>query len=125
LIPQWLNAVSPEDRQEIAKHLPVPDQAKKGKLITIKEGFDSPSNNFFWEAVEQWQDILSIGGFEKTAESSIKKDFKDSSFKDENYENYWGERLKRDEKSKTKATSSRGGKARGRGRGRGRRASRS
>lgn len=128
MIPQWFNALSAKDREELVKLAPEPDQVKKkGKVVDLKPEFESPSNNFFWEAVDQYQDILSIGGFAKKPESSKKAEPKESSFKDDNYEAYWGERLKRDKAAKEKALkaaasgsrSRRGGKA-GRGRGKGR-----
>lgn len=89
----------------------------------IHPEFTSPSNNFFWEAVGKWQEVLSVGGFKK--ENIKKRELSrtqkvDDTFKDDNYEAYWGERLERDKKAKLKAEKgTKGPGTRGRGRGRG------
>jgi hypothetical protein len=111
-----------EDQEELAELLPQPDRINRKNKHRIRPGFESPSNNFFWEAVGQWQDILYMGGFDKDKAGSSNKKKKeiDNSFKDDNYETYWGERLKRD-KAKEQPSSRRGrGKGKGRSRGKGR-----
>lgn len=87
----------------------------------MNKNFASASNIFFWESVEKWQEVLSLGGFEeKTRHES--KDISTTEavpFKDDAYESYWGERLgsaRLLRVAKEKKASNRG---RGRGRGRG------
>ncbi|KAG2232743.1 hypothetical protein BDF21DRAFT_450556 [Thamnidium elegans] len=100
LIPQWLEALPEEDRLELVPLLPGPDcEIKEGNLI-IREGFGDGST-YLYEAATQWQTALALGGFEKDNhefEGQVSTD----SFKDETYEENWGERLRRDQKAKTK-----------------------
>ncbi|KAI8087438.1 hypothetical protein BDF21DRAFT_414391, partial [Thamnidium elegans] len=101
LIPQWLEALPEEDKLELASLLPEPDcEIKEGKHRTIREGFGSNSSHLY-DAAAQWQNVLALGGFEeddREPESQVLTD----SFKDENYERNWGERVSRDQKSKSK-----------------------
>lgn len=103
MIPELLSTLSKRDLNQLAQLLPSTDKKPNG---SFSFDFASPSNNFFWEAAEKWQDILYLGGFDeqKMANKKKIKTQEDTSFKDENYENYWGERLKRDREMKERST---------------------
>lgn len=114
-----INTLPAEDLAEAAKLLPWTDKNKQGG---VNKHFASPSNVFFWESVKKWQDVLSLGGFEerkKNEGTSVQKNDL-LPFKDEAYEEYWGQRLETNRRlraSKEKKRSNRGcRRARGRGR---------
>ncbi|KAI8373877.1 Asx homology domain-containing protein [Blakeslea trispora] len=95
LIPKWIDALDLDERQELAQLLPSSDTLTDD----INPASFSLSNNFFWESVDRWQEDLAVGRFDKQvlAKAKAKQQAEeDTSFKDENYEAYWGERLKRD-----------------------------
>jgi hypothetical protein len=96
MIPEFISKLPQEDLNELTKLLPYTDKASDG---SFSPSFASASNNFFWEATTKWQDVLYLGGFDEKKLANKKgkgKAREDTSFKDENYEVYWGERLKRD-----------------------------
>ena len=111
------------DLAEAAKLLPWTDKDIHG---AISKNFVSPSNNFFWESVEKWQVVLSLGGFEeKKGDKSTSVQTTDAPpFKDEAYESYWGERLESSRRLRLSQEKKRNSKNRKRvpapGRGRGR-----
>ncbi|KAG2201220.1 hypothetical protein INT47_013031 [Mucor saturninus] len=92
LIPEWLAAFSEKDKQELALLLPEPDQVIKNKNVTIRSDFGQVSTNHCYEAAEKWQDILFLGGFDPENKSAA-VNVEDDSFKDDNYEQHWGDRI--------------------------------
>lgn len=107
MIPQWLEALPEEDKLELASLLPDPDCEinEKGQR-TIREGFGAKSSHLY-DAAAQWQNVLALGGFEENDREPEAQVLTDP-FKDENYEINWGERVSKDQKTKSKS------KARGR-----------
>ncbi|CEP15016.1 hypothetical protein [Parasitella parasitica] len=108
LIPHLLKSLPAAQTAELAKLLPPPDvvAVEKNASLAINPEFTSVSNNFFWEAADKWQQILKMGGFDQ---DNIQKRHKlqtqqptkaNDSFKDDNYEEYWGERLERNKSEK-------------------------
>ncbi|CAO3617043.1 unnamed protein product [Cunninghamella blakesleeana] len=77
-----------EVQKELIPLLPNCDQKHDTLLDAIKY------NNIFWDRLNKWQLLLENKGFEKTRYAWTIKELKVLSWKDENYENYWGERLK-------------------------------
>ncbi|KAI7878107.1 uncharacterized protein EV154DRAFT_555515 [Mucor mucedo] len=78
-----------------------PDQVIKNKKVTIRSDFGQVATNHCYEAAEKWQDILFLGGFDpeyKPATVSVE----DDSFKDDNYEQHWGDRIKEFNEEKRK-----------------------
>lgn len=92
MVPEWLESFSEKDKQELALLLPEPDQIIKNKQTTIRLDFGHVSTNHFFEAAEKWQDILFLGGFEPKKETTAVSTEEDS-FKDDNYEQHWGDRI--------------------------------
>lgn len=72
--------------------LPKPDQVVKNKRISIRPDFGVVATNHFYEAAGKWQDVLFLGGFETKKEVAV-NNVEGDPFKDENYEEYWGERI--------------------------------
>jgi uncharacterized protein (DUF2225 family) len=100
MIPKLLSKLPEQDLNELAELLPYTDKAPNG---SFSPNFMSASNNFFWEATTKWQDVLYLGGFDEVKLANKKEKEKvqeDTTFKDDNYESYWGERLKRDREMK-------------------------
>ncbi|OBZ87446.1 hypothetical protein A0J61_04510 [Choanephora cucurbitarum] len=100
LIPKWIKLLDPEERKELAQLLPSLDVSADD----IHPSCYSLSNNFFWESVDRWQEDLAVGRFDRHALAKAKQKQQteqDTTFKDENYEAYWGERLKRDKALKS------------------------
>ncbi|KAI7892407.1 uncharacterized protein EV154DRAFT_505028 [Mucor mucedo] len=101
LIPEWLAAFSEKDKQELALLLPEADQVLKNKKITIRPDFGKVATNHCYEAAEKWQDILFLGGFDPDNKPET-VNAEDDSFKDENYEQHWGDRIKEFNEEKRK-----------------------
>ncbi|GAA5800197.1 hypothetical protein HPULCUR_005622 [Helicostylum pulchrum] len=102
LIPQWLEALPEEDRFELATLLPDSDCEVKDGKFTIREGFgDSSTSRYLYEAAAQWQTVIALGGFEKDNHEPEGQASTDP-FKDDNYEENWGDRVRRNQKAKTK-----------------------
>lgn len=101
MIPQWLAALPEEDKLELASLLPDPDCEinEKGQR-TIREGFGANSSHLY-DAAAQWQNVLALGGFEENDREPEAQVLTDP-FKDENYERNWGERVSKDQKTKSK-----------------------
>ena len=100
MIPKWIKLLDPEERKELAQLLPSSDVSADD----IHPSCYSLSNNFFWESVDRWQEDLAVGRFDKNVLAKAKQKQQteqDTTFKDENYEAYWGERLKRDKALKS------------------------
>lgn len=91
-----------EDRLKLAPLLPQADcEVKEGKL-TIREGFvNNSASRYLYEAAAQWQTVLALGGFEKE-NHELEGQASANPFKDENYEDNWGDRVRRNQKAKTK-----------------------
>lgn len=104
----------------LAKLLPSPDLQGATPSTPIPDAFLSPSNTHFWEAALKFQEVLGKGGFEpeniKKRKAMRAAEQEDDSFKDDNYEAYWGERLERDKKQKA-AAKAKAERAANRGRG--------
>lgn len=96
--------MSPHDQQDVAKLVPEIDSFSQRETLILRPDFFSASNNFFWEAIIKWQEILEIGGFEVKKKRPPKGKKVEKDFKDDSYELYWGYRLKRDRESKKKIT---------------------
>ncbi|KAK4515237.1 uncharacterized protein ATC70_002847 [Mucor velutinosus] len=122
LIPQLMSGLPIDEQAKLAKLLPPPDLEGATASNPIPVTFLSPSNTHFWEAVNKFQEILGMGGFEpesiKEREAMRAAELQDDTFKDDNYEAYWGERLERDKKQKA-AAKAKADRAANRGRGRG------
>ncbi|KAG2205392.1 hypothetical protein INT47_007177 [Mucor saturninus] len=101
LIPEWLAAFTEEDKQELALLLPESDQVIKNEKVTIRPDFGQVATNHFYEAAEKWQDILFLGGFDPESKSAT-VNVEDDSFKDDNYEQHWGDRITKFNEEKRK-----------------------
>ncbi|KAG2199400.1 hypothetical protein INT47_001582 [Mucor saturninus] len=101
LIPECLAAFTEEDKQELALLLPEPDQVIKNEKVTIRSDFGKVSTTHFYEAAEKWQDILFLGGFDPESKSAT-VNVEDDSFKDDNYEQHWGDRITKFNEEKRK-----------------------
>lgn len=121
LLPRLMSGLPINVQADLANLLPPPDLEGASASNPIPLAFLSPSNTHFWEAANKFQEILGMGGFEP---ENVKKraamraaEQQDDTFKDDNYEAYWGERLERDKKQKAKAerAAARGRGGRGRG----------
>lgn len=103
-MPQLLEQLSEEEKRDLAAFLPRPDVTESGE---ITEEFLTRGNNIFWESAEAWQTLLYSGAF--SSDYKPKEEEKtDRPFKDDQYEEYWGEKLKKIEKATTKKRSRRG-----------------
>jgi hypothetical protein len=78
----------------LALLLPKPDQITKNKHTHIRPDFGLVSSTHFYEAIDKWQDILFMGGFEKKNDEAPAI-AEDDTFKDDNYEQNWGDRIKK------------------------------
>ncbi|KAL9552066.1 hypothetical protein MBANPS3_003959 [Mucor bainieri] len=106
-LPQLMSQLPIQVQAGLAKLLPPPDQDGATASNPIPEAFFSPSNTHFWEAATRFQEVLGLGGFEpatiKKRKAKRAATQPDDPFKDDDYEAYWGERLKRDKKQKVAA----------------------
>lgn len=103
LLPQLLARLPIAEKAKLAKLLPGPDLEGASASNPIPDAFSSPSNVHFWDATRQFQVTLAAGGFDPENIKRREEMQKEDSFKDDNYEAYWCERLQRDKKQKAKA----------------------
>lgn len=82
--------------------LPQPDQVVKNKHIGIRPDFGRVATNHFYEAADKWQDILFLGGF-KPKKEVVVDNVEEDPFKDENYEEHWGDRITKFKAEKRKS----------------------
>ncbi|CAO3626793.1 unnamed protein product [Cunninghamella echinulata] len=94
-----------QSSKKLISLLPKTDQNNDTLLDALKQ------NNIFWEHLVDWQVLLAHKEFEKKRFDWNITELSGLSWKDENFENYWGERL---EKGKGKGKEKEKGKKRGR-----------
>ncbi|KAG1138187.1 hypothetical protein G6F37_007071 [Rhizopus arrhizus] len=93
LIPQILNKLDEESKKHLAQYLPKPDLNEHGD---ISEDFLTRGNPVFYDSATTWQSLLSVGSF--NPQRKRKHQEADSRFKDDQYEEYYGEKIEKSRK---------------------------
>ncbi|KAI9281577.1 hypothetical protein BY458DRAFT_544318 [Sporodiniella umbellata] len=103
LVMTILGQLTSQEKESLAAYLPEPDLAKPGE---ISEEFLTRGNNVFWECTDTWQALLSAGSFDPDFKpKKPNNEIKD--FKDDQYEQYWGEKVEKALSQKNRRRSSR------------------
>ena len=69
------------------------DCNKRGEKLFWNDECTFLEDRHFWDALSEWQEILSLGGFEQN-EGNADIELEENDYKDDNYESYWGEKWK-------------------------------
>ncbi|ORE05221.1 hypothetical protein BCV72DRAFT_306611 [Rhizopus microsporus var. microsporus] len=101
LIPQVLKKLPAKKRNELCSYLPLPD-VNSGK---ITQDFIKHGNTIFWESATLWQQFLSAGSFNPSRKRKEREENTESPFKDDQYEEYWGAKIEKARKKKTRTSS--------------------
>ncbi|RCH86258.1 hypothetical protein CU097_002514 [Rhizopus azygosporus] len=100
LIPQVLKKLPAIKRNELCSYLPSPD-VNSGK---ITQDFIKHGNTIFWESATLWQQFLSAGSFNPSRKRKEREEDTESPFKDDQYEEYWGAKIEKARKKKTRTS---------------------
>jgi hypothetical protein len=88
-----LNKLDEESKKHLAQYLPKPDLNEHGD---ISEDFLTRGNPVFYDSATTWQSLLSVGSF--NPQRKRKHQEADSRFKDDQYEEYYGEKIEKSRK---------------------------
>ncbi|KAI8884307.1 hypothetical protein K501DRAFT_271842 [Backusella circina FSU 941] len=94
MIPIWLDKLPLEDYTQLLTLFPGANKTHENTLAP----------EFLSNAFDQWENTLLSGGFsQNSTRPNPTASAEQDSFKDENYEKYWGERLEKNQKALKKA----------------------
>ncbi|KAI8333720.1 hypothetical protein BC941DRAFT_473469 [Chlamydoabsidia padenii] len=88
---EWLKEkigqLSSDAQQELKPYLP-PCDANEDLVTALND------NPYFWSSLEEWQELLKSGHLQPSKKALTDSDLLNIPYKDDNFEHYWGERMK-------------------------------